>query len=167
MFRVRALVTAFMVSGDEVIMMKRAEDRRLYPGKWATLGGHVEPHEIGDPRAACLRELWEEAGLTAEDICDLRLRYLVSRLARQEIRLQYVYFGKIERRPLASCDEGKLYWVDLREAIRLDTSFTTREILKRYISQGHRRADGLLEVGVVGAERCEPRIIWAPLQDWE
>jgi len=166
-FKVRALATAFLVSGDEVVLMKRAEDRRLFPGKWAALGGHVEPHEIGDPRTACLRELREEAGLTAEDICDLRLCYLVSRLAGQEIRLQYIYFGTIERRPLASCEEGELHWVDLRKAILLDTSFTTREILRRYISQRDRRADGLLEVGVVGAEGCEPRISWAPLQDWE
>lgn len=167
MYRLRALATAFMVNGDDVVMMERAGHRRLYPGKWAALGGHVEPAELNDPRAACLRELQEEAGLLTSDIKELRLRYVINRLADQEIRVQYVYFGAIERRELPACTEGGLHWVNLREAAHLDTSFTTREILRRYVSHANRSAAGVVEVGVVGVSGCEPKIVWAPLEDWE
>ena len=47
-----------------VLLLRRAAGRRRYPGRWCVVTGLVEPGE--SPRAAAIRELREELGLTAE-----------------------------------------------------------------------------------------------------
>lgn len=166
MLKLRVLATAFLLNGEDVLLMKRNHNRRLFPGFWAALGGHVEPPEINDPRAACLRELSEEAGLTAAELAGLRLCYVINRRAGEEIRVQYVYFGPVNRRELSDCEEGEMHWVNRSEAAELNTSFTTREVLRRHFS--HQAVEqGAVQVGVVSADGVKPVINWIPLQDWE
>jgi 8-oxo-dGTP diphosphatase len=165
--KLRVLSAAFLSNGDELLLMRRFGDRRLFPGRWAALGGHIEPFEMSNPEAACLRELREEAGLLPDDVLDLQLRYVINRLAGNEIRVQYVCFGSVRHRRLPGyCNEGELHWIDRRQALLLDTSFTTREILK------HSRTDlskqqSAIYTGTVGVVDQKPVIIWSPLQDWE
>jgi 8-oxo-dGTP diphosphatase len=65
----RMLSTALLInSKDELLMMKRSLNRTLSPGLWAAVGGHLEPHELNHPRAACLREIAEETGIGHADI---------------------------------------------------------------------------------------------------
>lgn len=166
LYKLRILAVAFLLNGNEVLMMQRSNDRQLFAGFWAGVGGHVEPHEINDPRSSCLRELREEIGLEPADISDLRLCYIVNRLAGEEIRVQYVYFGRVQRQAFPDCVEGSLHWVNLREAISLKASFTTQQILNRYTERSMAE-EALIEVGTVTAKSGSPFITWAPLQDWE
>lgn len=50
--------------GYEVLLVKRRAGSAAYPNHWALPGGHVNPNE--EVSAACLRELKEETGLSAE-----------------------------------------------------------------------------------------------------
>ena len=58
-------VAAFLRNNDEYLLMERANNRKINPGFWSGVGGHVEPHEINDPLSACYREIEEEAGMIA------------------------------------------------------------------------------------------------------
>lgn len=54
----------------ELLLQKRSMNKDVAPGKWDTsVGGHVSPGE--DLKAAALREMKEELGVTPEDITPL------------------------------------------------------------------------------------------------
>ncbi|NOU93485.1 NUDIX domain-containing protein [Paenibacillus sp. LMG 31456] len=78
MIKVRTMTGAFLFNGDAVLMLKRSENKKIAPGLWACIGGHVEPNEMSHPETSCLREISEETGITEEQVDDLRLRYIHS-----------------------------------------------------------------------------------------
>ena len=60
---------SFVLNGDDVLLMKRAAHKRVFPNRYNGLGGHIERDE--DPFSAALREIEEESGL---QVHSLRLR---------------------------------------------------------------------------------------------
>ena len=52
---------AFIRNGDDVLMMRRRADSRIYPGRYNGVGGHLERDE--DPLTGVRREIREETGL--------------------------------------------------------------------------------------------------------
>ena len=60
---------SFILNGDDVLLMKRAGHRRVFPNQYNGLGGHIEPFE--DPASGAIREIVEESGL---EVHSLRLR---------------------------------------------------------------------------------------------
>lgn len=60
-YQVIPRVLVFLTRGDEVLLLKRADDRPLFPGLYNGLGGHVERGE--SVLAAAYREVEEESGL--------------------------------------------------------------------------------------------------------
>ena len=50
-----------LVRGDEVLLARRAGDRRFYPDVWDVIGGHCEGDET--PAETLVRELEEEIGV--------------------------------------------------------------------------------------------------------
>ena len=79
MIKLRNMATAYLMSGSEILLMKRAAERKLAPGLWAGVGGHLEPDELNNPMEACLREIYEETGITQEQLTDIKLKYIVVR----------------------------------------------------------------------------------------
>ncbi|MFE6688975.1 NUDIX domain-containing protein [Streptomyces sp. NPDC057743] len=57
-----ALVVGALIvdARDRVFLQQRAADRKLFPGCWDVVGGHVEAYE--SPLAALQREIAEETG---------------------------------------------------------------------------------------------------------
>ena len=135
MLKLRTMVTAFIFHEGKVLFMKRAQDRKLMPGGWAPIGGHVEPEELNDPQRACIREIWEETGLILEDISSLKLRYIMHRRREDEIRIQYVFFGESQKAEVNSNEEGELYWLKPEEILDMETSATTRFLLSEYLQR--------------------------------
>src|SRR5712692_6807428 len=66
-------VLCFVISGDELLLLKGAPDKKLWAGKYNGLGGHVERGE--SVHAAAWREIQEESGLS---VTGLRLRGVVT-----------------------------------------------------------------------------------------
>ncbi len=126
--------------------------------------GPRRPSELNDPEAAILREIYEETTLTAGELEDLKLMAIVLRLAGDEIRQQYVYFGRASRDVPQVSPEGDLAWIPRRGVLELPSSAATRAVLSRFISGGFgpEVAVGVLQVGPNGPQTC-----WTDLTDWE
>lgn len=100
---------AFLRHGGNYLLMKRAPNRKIAPDVWSGVGGHMERGELNDPQTACLREIWEETGITAEQIRNLTLRYIIVRRYRDTIWQTYIYFGETDSELTDKTDDGKLY----------------------------------------------------------
>ena len=58
------VVTCFLESDGEILILRRSEQVGSYQGKWAGVSGYVET----TPDEQALTEIEEEAGLSGEDI---------------------------------------------------------------------------------------------------
>ena len=102
-----------LIQNSNVLMLKRSETKKAFPG-WLTFpGGHIEKGE--NPLAAAIRETKEETGITIAP-CDTQLKFIAfhHHIDRNE---QYVIFGfltYIKNQPftLTENEEGTLHWID-------------------------------------------------------
>jgi 8-oxo-dGTP diphosphatase len=161
----RLLTTAFLFNGSDLLLMQRSSRAKFLPGLWAPVGGHIEACEFCTPQVACEREICEETELSAQDLCDLSLRYIVHRIRHNEIRIQYCYFGSTTRRQLGTTKEGDLHWVPREEVLTLPVSATTRFTIEHYAKIGSQTK--VIYVGSVSAQDGSPTMLWSPLSDWE
>jgi 8-oxo-dGTP diphosphatase len=151
-------------SKNELLMMKRSPNRTLSPGLWAAVGGHLEPDELNNPRAAVIREIFEETGLREEDISGLRMQYILIRLNRDEVRQQFFYVGRTDVRPSVRTDEGELYWIPEAAILDRPMPFIFRGLLKHYLAHGDSEHVWIGTAGLTELERM-PTIHWTPLID--
>ncbi|MCD1258223.1 NUDIX hydrolase [Paenibacillus athensensis] len=153
-------------SRDELLMMKRSLLRTLSPGLWGAVGGHMEPEELNDPRSACVREIFEETGLTEGDIAGLELRYVLLRLNGAEIRQQFFYVGHTDCDPRIATCEGDLHWVPRAEVLNRPLPFIFRMLLEHHLCHGT-APGGHPWVGTAGLNgpADTPGVLWTPLVD--
>jgi len=98
----------FVTWGDEVLLLRGAPDKRIWPNRYNGVGGHVERGE--DVRSAARREIAEETGLTVED---LRLRGVVHVTPDAEgvgVML-FVFAARAQQREVRPSAEGAAVWV--------------------------------------------------------
>jgi 8-oxo-dGTP diphosphatase len=113
-------VLCFVMAGDEVLLLKGAPAKKIWPGKYNGLGGHVERGEA--VQAAARREIREEAGL---EVTDLRLRGVVAIDTGEPAGIGLFVFTAQPApgwaaAPLRASDEGGLEWVPRRRVADLD-----------------------------------------------
>lgn len=165
MITLRVMATAFLSNGSDMLLMKRSANRKLAPGMWAAVGGHVETYEINTPENACLREVYEETGLCREDIINLKLRYIVLRRKHDEIRVQYIYFGEAIRKDVGKTEEGELFWIDFGNVPDLEMTPSINYVLKHYFEIGISNEN--VYTGTVSEADSKPVMNWAILKDYE
>jgi 8-oxo-dGTP diphosphatase len=102
-------VLCFVFAGDRVLLLRGAAGKKIWPGLYNGLGGHVERSE--SIQAAAEREIFEEAGLR---VSQLRLRGVVTidTGAPAGIGL-FVFTALAVDGALRASDEGSLEWVPL------------------------------------------------------
>jgi 8-oxo-dGTP diphosphatase len=155
---------AFLKRGNEYLLMKRAENRKISPGVWSCIGGKFETYELNDPQAACLREVKEETGITDDQIHNLALRYVIVRRYRDTIRQTYIYFGETDAELTVTTDEGELYWIPESELLNRTYTVTFTAMLEHYLQTPD------MERVIVGvAENCNGvcHMIWSAIEDFE
>jgi len=159
----RQMTTAFIFNENKVLMIKKSLSQLHNSVFWSGLGGHLEPNELNKPREACLREIYEESGIVESDIDDLRLRYILLRIKEDEIRQQFVYFGKTKQNEIVISDEGELFWIDESELLDLDLSRIIRGMLEHYLLNKEKQET---VVGVITLnDYLKPEIKWSDLKD--
>ncbi len=123
-------VLCFVTSGDEVLLLKGAPDKKLWPGKYNGLGGHVERGE--SVAEAAEREILEEAGLR---VVDLRLRGVVTIDTREAAGIGlFVFTAQALARGFTSSAEGALEWAPLNKLSELDLVEDLPTLLPRILA---------------------------------
>ncbi|MEV3572163.1 NUDIX hydrolase [Paenibacillus larvae] len=160
--RLLAAAMLFNKQGD-LLMMKRSPSRTLSPGMWGAVGGHVEPGEIRNPRAACLREIQEETGIEENQIKQFQLQYILIRLNQQELRQQFFYAGLTDAVPSITTEEGDLFWIPRNKVFVREIPFVYKEMLKHYWKHG---PSPYLWLGTARRKADKTAYMeWTPLQD--
>lgn len=135
--RLRNMTALYILSGDRMLMLYRVGSRVVAPS-WCGVGGHFEKDELNDAKAAMLREVQEEIGLSEGDLDDLALRYITLRLKRGEIRQNYYFFANLRAGAAVQpvCGEGRLEWVRLDEVEQREMPFSAKCMMAHYFQIG-------------------------------
>ena len=108
---------SFVMNGDDMLLMKRAAHRRVFPNQYNGLGGHIERSE--DPLTGAVREIEEESGLKVHSM-RLRSIYNIDAGAATGILL-FVYTAISDSRAISQdAAEGTLEWIPQSRILDLD-----------------------------------------------
>jgi len=109
-------VLCFVTLGDEVLLLRGAPTKKIWPGKYNGLGGHVERGE--SVHAAAAREIREEAGI---QVNDLRLRGVITIETGEPAGIGlFVFTAAARGRAITPSAEGDLEWVPFHKIAERD-----------------------------------------------
>ena len=98
---------SFITHGDEVLLLRGAPTKRIWPNQYNGVGGHVEADE--DIYTSAVREMREETGL---DVADARLRGILNIDVGQETGIiVFVFTARALGRDVRPSPEGTLEWI--------------------------------------------------------
>jgi len=100
-----------IVKDHQVLLQKGEAEKKIYPGLYNGIGGHIECGE--DVLAAARRELEEEAGITCENL-ELAGTIMIDVNVGEGILL-FVFTGDETTGELTHSEEGTLHWVDISQ----------------------------------------------------
>ena len=138
----------FLTNGDAVLLLKGAPTKRLWANRYNGLGGHVEPGET--IAAGALREVWEEAGIAADQIEQFALRALVNVEGEPQGVLLCIFTGVTKTREVRGSAEGMPEWIPIARLAEIDMvdsdRFLPRLLAEERLLFGYQRygADGSL-----------------------
>ncbi len=122
-------VNSLIWCDGKVLMLKRADNKKVDPGLYSGIGGKVEPHESFYD--ALLREIKEETGLTEFESIN---PYSVTQHPYPPTDSEWVniYFivniaKQVEIKPT---EDGTFHWIDPKESDSLPMPADIREYLK-------------------------------------
>ena len=135
--KLRNMAGIYITDKDRMLLLYRVGSRVVQPS-WCNIGGHFEDPELNDAKACALREVFEEAGITEDDLANVTLRYVTLRLKNNEIRQNYYFFAELINKDLQlkHCDEGTLEWVEFSKILEREMPFTAKWVLQHYFSVG-------------------------------
>lgn len=107
----------FVTHGEDVLLMKRGPNRRVFPNQYNGLGGHIERNE--DPYTGARREIKEESGLDVRNLM-LKSVHNIDTGENTGIILFVFTANALSRDFHQITDEGKLEWVPLSSLEQFD-----------------------------------------------
>lgn len=121
---------SFVLHGDDVLLMKRAPHKRVFPNRYNGVGGHLERDE--DPLTGAVREIKEETGL---DVRDVRLCGVHNiDTGNMGGILLFTFIARAESRLITvESPEGTLHWIRTADITGLDLVEDLPYILPRVL----------------------------------
>ncbi|MCA0453112.1 MAG: NUDIX domain-containing protein [Chloroflexi bacterium] len=121
----------FVLNGSDVLLMKRAPHKRVFPNRYNGVGGHIERDE--DPMTSAKREILEETGLTVDH---LQLCAVYNIDAGEAIGIVlFVFTAQTNSRDVISNEEGTLHWLPRSEVLNYDLVEDLPIILPRILDE--------------------------------
>lgn len=135
--KLRNMTAIYLSQNGKMLLLYRVGSRVVGPC-WCGIGGHFEKDELNDAKAAMLRELNEEIGISEHDLDNLKFRYITLRNKNGEIRQNYYFFADLKEDSVlkTDCREGKLEWVLYNDVLNREMPFTAKQMLEHYMSTG-------------------------------
>lgn len=135
--KLRNMATVYIKKNDKMLLLDRIGSK-VVDRSWCGVGGHFEPDEVNDAKAAVLREMNEEIGLTENDLKNLDLRYIALRLVKDELRINYYFFADLADHAKMNydCNEGILEWVSFEEVNNRKMPYTAQKVIAHYLETG-------------------------------
>lgn len=106
----------FVTNGQDVLLMKRAPHKRIFPNRYNGVGGHVERDE--DPLTSARREIEEETGLRVRSL-RLRAVYNIDTNEASGITL-FMFTAESATRAVRANEEGTLHWIPRQSILQFD-----------------------------------------------
>jgi len=122
----------FVTNSEDVLLMRRAPHKRVFPNQYNGVGGHIERGE--DIYACARREILEETGLHVDNL-HLRAVYNIDAGEETGIIL-FVFTGVSRSREVTSNDEGTLHWIPKQGVTQFDLVEDLPVILPRILDMG-------------------------------
>lgn len=143
----------FVLNGPDVLLMKRAPHKRVFPNQYNGVGGHIERDE--DPLTSAKREILEETGLTVADL-HLCAVYNIDAKAATGIIL-FLFTAESASREVIANDEGTLHWIPQKDVGQYDLVEDLPIILPRVLSMGKTDAPLFVHVSYDQQDRIQMR----------
>lgn len=97
----------FVTYGEDVLLLKRAANRRVFPNRYNGVGGHIERGE--DALSGALREIYEETGLRATNPFLCGISHIDAGQPTGIILM--IFRAEAVSRAVIDSQEGALEWV--------------------------------------------------------
>ncbi len=104
----------FVTYQDDILLMKRAPHKRVFPNHYNGVGGHIERDE--DPYTGALREIKEETGL---DVVNMRYCGTTHIDAGESTGiLLFIFVAEATTHTVIDSEEGTLHWLPIIEVLQ-------------------------------------------------
>src|SRR5690606_38115128 len=94
---------------------------------------------------------------------DLKLRYVLLRIKEDEIRQQFVYFGKTRKKDFVDSEEGELHWIPMDIVKNTRVSKIISFMLDHYFENPD--INDVMIGTITRDEEEQPKIQWSELKD--
>jgi 8-oxo-dGTP diphosphatase len=122
---------SFVRHGDDVLLLRGAPGKRLWPNRYNGVGGHVERGE--DILSAARREIREETGLEVHGLHLCGVAHIDTGDAKSGV-LIFIFTAAAENRQTVASGEGTLEWVPQADVLQKDLVEDLRILLPRVLS---------------------------------
>lgn len=113
----------YIIQNNKVLMHKRADNKKKFPGFWLGPGGHVDEGE--DVLSTAIREVQEETRIAiSADKIKLKVLAFHHHIDRDEVWIEYLFRTTLDsEQKIQSSDEGQSRWIEIDNLLMMENVF--------------------------------------------